>query len=190
MTPRMSAAELGLLASFLRCAQHYFEFGAGGSTCLAASLVAKSVTAVDSSQAWLDEVAAYCAATAQPRKPQLIHVDIGPIRDWGYPADDTAREKWPVYHDGVWEHPRAKSADLFLVDGRFRVACFMQIILHTGPDSLIAIHDFASRKEYHVVREVAREIARSEDLAVFMPLPGDATAPAARILEAHRFVAG
>jgi hypothetical protein len=167
----MSAAELGLLASFLRCAQHYFEFGAGGSTCLAASLVAQSVT-------------------AEPRKPQLIHVDIGPIRDWGYPADDTAREKWPVYHDGVWEHPRAKSADLFLVDGRFRVACFMQIILHTGPDSLIAIHDFASRKEYHVVREVAREIARSEDLAVFMPLPGDATAPAARILEAHRFVAG
>ena len=56
MTPRMSAAELGLLASFLRCAQHYYEFGAGGSTCLAASLVAQSVTAVDSSQAWLDEV--------------------------------------------------------------------------------------------------------------------------------------
>jgi hypothetical protein len=59
-----------------------------------------------------------------------------------------------------------------LIDGRFRVACFAQTVLRCSPDAVIGIHDFASRKPYHVVREIAREIASTEDISFFLPAPG------------------
>ena len=34
------------------------------------------------------------------------------------------------------------------------------------------IHDYASRAHYHVIREVAREIANAGKLSVFQPLDG------------------
>jgi len=187
MTPRMSGAELSLFSSFLRCSDNYFEFGAGGSTCLAAGLVKTSVTSIDSSQQWLDDVANYCATTNQPIKPELIYADIGPTYSWGFPAGESQRRKWPAYHEGCWVNPRASDADLYLVDGRFRVACFMQTVLHCRPDSLILIHDFASRDYYQVVREVAREIAKAGDLSVFQPLQANVRSRAREILEAHQF---
>ncbi len=189
MTPRMSETELGLFLSFLRCADNYFEFGAGGSTCLASGLAKTSVTSVDSSQKWLDDVAEYCATTNQPVKPELICVDVGPTGLWGYPVGESERGKWPTYHGSCWENSRALAADLYLVDGRFRVACFMQTVLRCRSDSLVLVHDFASRKEYHVVREVAREIATAEELSVFQPLQTNVRSRVMEILEAHKFVA-
>jgi len=43
----------------------------------------------------------------------------------------------------------------------------MQILLHSRRDALIMIHDFDFRSEYHVVEEVAREIAVADSLSVF-----------------------
>jgi hypothetical protein len=74
-----------------------------------------------------------------------------------------------------------------MVDGRFRVACFMQILLRCDPDALIMVHDFKSRQPYHVVREVAREIAAVEDMSVFLPLGGGFRRRAREILSAHQF---
>jgi hypothetical protein len=170
MQPHMTDAELDLFKSVLRCADHYLEFGSGGSTCLAAELARRSVVSVDSSTNWLDQVGRECAARNLPIRPRLVHADIGPIKDWGYPTDEESKPLWPRYHEVVWqEEPAASKADLYLVDGRFRVACFMQIVLHTEADALILFHDFALRRYYHVVREVAREVARTGELSLFLP---------------------
>ena len=69
------------------------------------------------------------------------------------------RKRWPDYHGSIWIRAESSDADLYMVDGRFRVACFMQVLLHSRRDALIMIYDFDFRNEYHVVREVAREIA-------------------------------
>jgi hypothetical protein len=187
MTPRMSEAEVSLFQSFLGCSENYFEFGAGGSTCFAAKLVKTSVTSIDSSKQWIDDVAKYCVDIRAPIKPELIYVDIGPTGDWGFPIDDAQQEKWPTYHGSTWCNPAVSQTDLYLVDGRFRVACFMQIVLHCRPDALIVIHDFASRPYYHVVRDVAREIATAEDLSVFQPLQQDVRDRAQTILWEYQF---
>jgi hypothetical protein len=168
MQPSMLKAETNLFASFLRSSHNYFEFGTGGSTCLAASLVRNSVTSVDSSREWLDLVHKECDVKGLPIKPMLLHVDIGTVVEWGRPVQFSRRSAWSDYHSSVWSNPRSKEADFYLVDGRFRVACFMQILLHSQHDALIAIHDFASRAQYHVVREVAREIAIANEFSVFI----------------------
>jgi len=186
MQPRMSEAELQLFESFLRCAVSYIEFGCGGSTLMAAKLVAGSVTSVDSDMHWIADVQKACAEASTAVKPDLHCVDIGPTGEWGCPTDETTRSRWPTYHRSLDALETVGIADLFLVDGRFRVACFMQIALRAYPSTIIMLHDFRSRPQYHVVRSVAREIAVAEDMSVFQILP-DSSHEAARLLVDYEY---
>jgi hypothetical protein len=187
MKPYMSELESKLFECFLKSADRYLEFGSGGSTCLAANSVAQSVTAIDSSSEWLNRVATYCSDNETNLKPTLILADIGPTGDGGWPTDRSTRETWPLYHGAIWKDQNSANNDLYLVDGRFRIACFMQIILHAESDAVIIIHDFRSREHYHVVREVAREVVSVEDLSVFIPMQGRIRKRAREILLAHEF---
>jgi hypothetical protein len=187
MNVAMAPAERSLFESFLRCSRRYVEFGAGGSTYLAASLVAEAVTFLDSSKEWLERVRAECLAHDLSTKPKLTHVDIGETGDWGVPVENAKKDLWPDYHTTIWSDPEAGRADLYLVDGRFRVACFMQTVLHAQSGALIAIHDFANRPYYHVVRDVAREVAALGSFSVFARKPDYDPAHASAVLKDHAF---
>lgn len=187
MNVHMSPAELGLFKSFLACADRYLEFGSGGSTCLAASLAKKAIISVDSSDEWLAKVAAECSSFADAPAPRLVKVDIGPVGDWGKPTDPATRDRWPSYYSNVWSEPESADCDLYLVDGRFRVASFMSVVLRCRPTAIIIVHDFASRSGYHVVKEVCREVARAEDLSVFQIPTAVDTAHARAILEKYAY---
>jgi hypothetical protein len=128
----MSDDERKLFECVLKCTRRYFEFGSGGSTYIAASLVKESVISIDSSSEWLDKVRQACESEVDFSRPTLVHVDIGPTIDWGYPSSPDTRERWPNYHRTIWTRSECSDADLYMVDGRFRVACFMQILLHSG----------------------------------------------------------
>ena len=137
---------------------------------MASGVVKKSVTSVDSSVEWIEKVRQECTVGQSKASLDLQYVDIGPIREWGYPVGRSQFGKWTAYHTQVWQTRSASFADLYMVDGRFRVACFMQILLRCQNDALIVLHDFASRPHYAAVKEVAREIASAEDLSVFQTL--------------------
>lgn len=186
MKPVLSEAELVLFTSFLGHADSYLEFGAGGSTCLAASRVRRSVVSVDSSRDWMQRVAAACAAR-QGLTPELLVVDIGPLGQWGWPADNSARSRWPDYHEAVWQAPERAEADVFMVDGRFRVACVMQILLRCRPNAVICVHDFSERPDYHPIRDVAHELASADTLSVFQRRAGQDEGRIRAMLEQHRF---
>lgn len=166
----MSAAEAMLFKSFLTCAERYLEFGAGGSTCLAVSM-AKTVISVDSSDEWLATVTEECRAMTNIAPPKLIKVDVGPTGDWGVPLDPNTRVRWPSYYTNVWAEPGSADSDLFLIDGRFRVACFIATALRCRLPAIIMMHDFSSRPQYHIVGQICREIARAEDMSAFAIKP-------------------
>ncbi|WP_376087807.1 class I SAM-dependent methyltransferase [Roseomonas sp. CCTCC AB2023176] len=189
-SPRMSAAELALFENVLRGVRGYVEFGAGGSTCFAASRIEGPLLSVDSSTDWLAKVSDACGANPDWVQPTLIHADIGPTREWGQPADPATRQRWPGYHGAPWANPASRQADLYLVDGRFRVACAVQVLLHCRPDAVIAFHDFASRREYHVILDVARELARAEELSLLVRRSDFDEAKARAILDKHAFSPG
>jgi hypothetical protein len=169
MIPAMTAAEIELLRAMLRPASIYVEFGCGGSTFVAADLVGKFIVSVDSSQDWLRAVAQSCTEADKPLLPTAHFVDIGPIKEFGWPADESARDRWPEYHSSIWRvWPEARQADVFLIDGRFRVACFLQSLLNARQDRVFLIHDYFSRPHYHVVADFGRLIARADDIAAFV----------------------
>jgi hypothetical protein len=182
--PRMTKGEISLFTSFLVKARTYVEFGIGGSSVLASRLVSGLIIGIESDMGWIDLVSEACRA--QHSQPILRHVDIGPTKEWGFPADQSAKERWPAYSTKIWEVAGAAGADLYLVDGRFRVACFAQSVIHARRDSIIAIHDFAPRSHYHCVDQLAREIARYEDLSFFVPR-SNASESARRMHEAYCF---
>lgn len=186
MNTTMSSEERLLLKSFLRCSRKYLEFGCGDSTVMAADLVATSVVSIDSSAAWIDKIAKTCAAKDTKIVPRLIHVDVGPVGDWGYPKDPNTSARWPNYYEEIWQEPDMAETDLFLVDGRFRVACFMNIALNCELGSVIMIHDFMSRARYHVIKQVAQQIAVSGELAVFRLARTDFRAVAKALLNQYR----
>lgn len=184
MVPMMSEKELELFTSFLRKSQKYVEFGTGGSTYLASRSVQKSVISLDSSQEWLEKVRLACADN--PVQPTLVFADIGPVGDFGNPTDPSLMPQWLCYHEILWDLPESRKGDLYMVDGRFRNACFAQTILHCPKNAVIGIHDFASRPHYHVAYDIAREIACAEDMSFFVPL--DNVEDAARaIIRKYRF---
>ena len=163
----MAPDEWKTFTGFVRCAERYVEFGSGASTVLASTLVKDWVAAFDSSQSWLDRVAAECRERDARIAPSLTYVDIGETGEWGSPLSETTRDRWPLYHSSMWEEERLAEADLYLIDGRFRVACFAQALLHCSDRAFVIFHDYASRPHYHIVGSVALEVARVDDLSVF-----------------------
>ncbi len=187
MIPAMTEREIRLFESFLAQSTTYLEFGSGGSTFLATRLVKQRVVSVDSSEKWLADVGAACAAAGHAVTPDLVFEDIGPVGDWGAPTDIASEDLWPNYYSGVWQKRPVDDTDLYLVDGRFRVACFASIVRRCRPDAVILIHDFDSRPHYHPVTTIARRIAGVDDLAVFVPADGRRASAVDALLERFGF---
>lgn len=165
MRVRMSLREQAAFKSFAEQASAYFEFGIGGSTYLASELVKGRVVAVDSSKEWVDK--AMEAVKPSDFERRLIAIDIGATRGWGYPKNVEGIDKYRPYFNAIAEHKPAEF-DLCLVDGRFRVACFLTALKHMRADAVVAIHDYRIRDHYHFVEKYARKLVEDEDIAFFV----------------------
>ena len=149
------------------------QFGCGNSTLIAARQ-AQKIVSVDSDAAWLAEVGANLARAAIDFTP--FHADIGPTGDHGYPAGDRRARDWPRYHVDIWRRLPA-SPDAVLIDGRFRVACLLQALIHCKPDCLLLFHGFNDRPAYQGALKHVDVLARVDSLAVLrakQPLDGTA----------------
>lgn len=77
--PFMSLAERKLFKKSLKKAQHYFEFGSGGSTVWAVK-EGLTVKGVESDAKWVNALKEKLG-----EKCQVEAVDIGPTKEWGFP---------------------------------------------------------------------------------------------------------
>lgn len=163
--PFMTENERGLFKKALEGATYYFEFGSGGSTVWA---VEKGLTVhgVESDAKWVNSL-----KDKLGERCQVKTVDIGPTREWGFPASDDHKEKFINYSLAIQDHDI--SFDLILVDGRFRVACTIAAIQHIlkhredSERSRIFIHDFWNRPHYHAVLDFLESVEKSESAGLF-----------------------
>lgn len=162
MQPHMTPAEIAQLKLQLAGRTSLLEFGCGGSTLVAAQQVQRIVS-VDSDPAWLAKVQAELAGVPVEFTP--FHADIGRVGEWGYPTDEARLRDWPRYHVAIWRGLTG-SPDAVLIDGRFRVACLLQSIIHAKPDCIFLFHDFVDRPHYHVVLRHADVLAQIDTMAV------------------------
>jgi hypothetical protein len=169
----MPAPDVALLARHLRAADVYLEYGAGGSTVLAAGLC-PTVVSAESDRAFLHAVTRKVREVHPACRFYPVHCDIGPTGPWGRPRPARPlADAWRRYPDAPWEvlHQLHLEPTLVLIDGRFRVACALRVLLEwrARPGALMLFDDFTTRRYYRVVLEFAGEVERGRRLVVLRP---------------------
>lgn len=153
--------EGALFLSALDGVTHYLEYGLGASTAWIDQHSDAIISGVDSSRYWLDKVVSSLSRTGH----RLSFVDIGPVGDWGWPQDFSGRGRYLDYVEGPWAG--GFPADLVLIDGRFRISCFLTALMRAPSGCRIVFDDYTHRPAYHVVEEFLRPISVSNRQALF-----------------------
>jgi hypothetical protein len=163
----MSSKDAHMTLQVLNAGKNYFEYGTGGSTRLALMSTIEKIVAIDSDAAWIKKLSEepIVAKAINSSKITLKHVDIGPVKAWGWPVSEDSKSLWPNYVNSI--DSISFMPDVVLVDGRFRAACALKVFMKYGRSVLVVIHDFFERlSAYGVVFEFADEVSRCDSLVV------------------------
>ena len=166
----MTLKERELFDKFIEDAKCYLEFGAGGSTIRVLQRSKAKIHSVESSLEWIKEMSRYVTIKYWRNKRVFFHpVAIGKTGMWGFPASDAAKESFPKYSSAIFDELYPVQPDVVLIDGRFRVACALQTILrlHSNEKTILLVHDFWNREEYHMILDFLTEIESADTLGVF-----------------------
>ncbi len=164
---RLFGGDSDLFESAMAEASFYAEYGCGQSTSWVAKNTSLPISSVDSSAYW---IAAVQDRLDGRQNVSIKHVDFGPVGDWGRPLGYANRSLITEYTEAHFGGD--KQPDLILIDGRFRVACFLASLLHAKPGSVILFDDYTDRQHYHIVEEFLLPSATCGRQARF-EVPGD-----------------
>ena len=148
-----------LLANLYGSVESVFEYGLGESTRLAAAAKLVRYSGVDSDAQYVAN-----SRNSAPSHFKFYFADIGPTREWGNPKE--LLRKQSIQYQIAPLLSELRPFDVYFVDGRFRVACVCASILHAskfgGFESVVLMHDYKARPQYHVVETIADVIERSQ----------------------------
>jgi hypothetical protein len=100
----------------------------------------------------------------------FVHADIGPTKEWGVPVSAAEWRKWHSYPLHVWDVGKKLGLvpDLVLIDGRFRLACFLATLLFAKAGCRIFFDDYAPRPQYQTAERFAAPATRTGRMAEFV----------------------
>ena len=127
----------------------YGEYGCGKSTVWALNNCDCEVISVDTDRNWIVKVRELAGKTSN--RMNISHIDVGEITRWGYPQNFSKRKNFRKYAETIWLENR--KPDTVLIDGRFRVSCFLSCLKFAEPGTKIIFDDYVDRPHYHVVEE-------------------------------------
>ncbi|WP_372921967.1 hypothetical protein, partial [Roseovarius sp.] len=144
-----------LFKSLAKDAKIYGEYGVGKSTVWMANNTSAKVIAVDTSNKWINKVK---NQTIRTKNINIHHSDLGSVGFMGRPRSYSRREFFSDYTDYLWK--QKEKPDLTLIDGRFRVCCFLTSLKFAEEGAKIIFDDYVNRPQYHVVEKY---VARAEE---------------------------
>jgi hypothetical protein len=151
-----------LFKKIIANANIYVEYGSGASTIWVANNTNCDIYSIDSSSVWLDKVREKVGA----RSGLNLHFsNIGKTQRWGFPVNYEQCDNFIDYTDWVWSRA---SPDVVLVDGRFRVCCFLVSLINAKPGTYIIFDDYADREFYHYVERYLKPIEYCGRQALFI----------------------
>lgn len=177
--PHMDPEGLAMFEASLRIARKYLEFGAGGSTVMAAGM-GKAGLSIEGDRHYCRDVRRKLHGL--PRGIELRYVDVGPTGRWGHlrKTEKTPENilAWTRYVSGPFEHLMDDFFDLVLVDGRFRVACALHAIAEAKKRNAsfrLLVDDYNNpadvRPNYKVVEDYVPLTRLAGHMAVFDVTP-------------------
>lgn len=145
----------GLFKELISDAKLYFEYGCGKSTEFAYKYSSASIFSVDTSSNWVNKINSL-KRDGDDERLNLSWIDVGEVADWGNPLTFNMRHNFEKYAESFWQI--GKNPDLVLIDGRFRVSCFLNSIKFAEVGTKILFDDYINRPFYHVAEEFCQKI--------------------------------
>ena len=158
--PKMTLNELRAFCYFMKPENIYFEFGSGGSTNVASYYKVKTFS-VESDTKWHQKL------KINKINANYITVDLK-AGYYGNPGKETNIEMWKKY---IQSYKKEYNADIILIDGRFRVACGLDIFNKIRNDTIVLIHDYINRKNYHILENYYLKLEEWDSLIAFIKRP-------------------
>ena len=145
--------------SFLTNNTIFFEFASGCSSIIAKYYSKKSY-AVEGNKKWYD------IGISQGLKENLLFKDLkcdgkGPLLSW--PGKESTLEDWKSF---IQAYKEEYNADVFLIDGRFRAACALDIFGKIKNDAVVLLHE-CQRKDYSIVEKYYNKVYKWKNLCLF-----------------------
>lgn len=162
----MPRSEAEIVEKYLRGADRYLELGAGGSTLLAMKLGVPKITAIDSDAVLLEVIGnKFLSLRVDPTQEfHSRHVSTSHIGPWGYPLGGKSDQFLKNYLDNIRS---ALPADVVLIDGRFRLAAFLEVAKRADGPVTILWDDYKDREGYHAVESLITPSTVHGRVAVF-----------------------
>ena len=136
-----------LFKKFIVKCNIYFEYGVGSSTQYVINNTKAKIIAVDTDKKWINTI-----KIPKNKDVRINWVNLGELSKWGRPKSYLFRNQFIDYISIIWRFNY--KADIILIDGRFRVACFLYSLMSAKKDSIIIFDDYMNRPHYHVVEEI------------------------------------
>ena len=141
----------------------YGEYGVGLSTKWILRETDAIAHSVDTDLGWVTLVQLECDNT---KRLNAQFCDVGRVQDWGWPTDYAKRNNFSTYTRAWWAD--GVRPDLVLVDGRFRVCCFLTSLKYAEPTTKIIFDDYFNRPQYHLVEEYLKPVEKCNRQALFI----------------------
>ena len=138
-----------LFKNLIKKSNIYFEYGCGLSTEYVYKNTNCKIFSVDTSLDWINKIKNI--EKKEENRLNLTWIDVGDIGDWGYPLSYKKRENFSKYANFFWT--LNLKPDLVLIDGRFRVYCFLMILKYALEGTKVLFDDYTNRSYYHVAEE-------------------------------------
>ena len=150
--------EIDLIQSYLNDKKIMLEYGCGGSTTIFPKYV-KEYYSIEHNLDWFWKVQQELYDDNLLYASENLNTNIPSFEDCVYPRD---RYVWSEYIDYV-DKLNVKLFDVVLIDGRARTDCAYKILKYIDKGSIVFIHDFWPRPEYHRVFEWYDEVVSIKD---------------------------
>jgi hypothetical protein len=157
------AGEDAVFRRVLPEARTYGEYGCGSSTFWVAKNMSCNILSVDSSLEWVQKVQ---HAVMGRENIVVHHANVGNVGHLGRPIDYSCADNFPEYTDWIWEQKH--KPDVVLIDGRFRVCCFLTSLLRAETGTKIIFDDYENRNHYHVVERFIKPVSLETRQALFI----------------------
>jgi len=168
--PMLEENKLEILRKYSNPKDRLLEFGSVGST-LTLARYCKEMVSIESDKKFLSKVKISCAVN-NIFNVKLHYCNIGPTSWYGYPLRSLECifiRKYSMYYENLWERNVLQwPVSLILIDGRFRVATFLTMVLENPTtDFIVIFDDFLGREEYSEILNYFTPLEYSGSAAIF-----------------------
>jgi len=165
----MKYYEILLFLKYLKKCKRYFEYGCGGSTILVSKLNnIEKIESIDNIKEWIIYIQKnkYISERINNKSLKINYIDTnGDKNNWGRPLKNLSTKNYELYQSSIKRCDF--KPDIIFIDGRFRVSCAINCLFIMNNNTILLIHDYTYRKEYHILENFFVKIEKICSLNVF-----------------------